>query len=167
MMFVPDLKSQIYVEAKQCVRWLAAVEVSLHRKKFPGFATDLQPNKLSLLILSESKCHWDSVAVQHLCFCSLYFFFLSVCVRLQSKFCKLWSKSSLFLTLQHLCRVDSCLLKRLSDCFPASEERSSTITYNFFFFFPPLRPSAIQPDVDSGGVSSRCIAPPLCHPGKA
>lgn len=101
MMFVLDLKSQMNVEEKQCNVWLTVVEVSLHRKKFPGFTTDLQPNKLSLFILSESKYQWDSVAVQHLCFCSLYFtllylLFLSVCVRLQSKFCELWSKSSTF-----------------------------------------------------------------------
>lgn len=96
-MFVLDLKSQMNVEEKQCNGWLTVVEVGLHREKFPGFTTDLQPNKLSLFILSESKYHWDSVRLpSNICAFVPFTFFFSVCVRLQSKFCELWSKSCIF-----------------------------------------------------------------------
>lgn len=96
MMFVLDLKSQMNVEEKQCNGWLTVVEVGLDREKFPGFTTDLQPNKLSLFILSESKYHWDSVRLPSNICAFVPFTFFSVCLRLQSKFCELWSKSSIF-----------------------------------------------------------------------
>lgn len=105
-----------------------------------------KPDKLPLFILSKSKCHWASVAVQHLCFCSLHF--VRVCLRLPSKFCQLWRKSSIFhllASVQH--RQLSLKEPFLTDSQPVTSAAAESHPPQFF------RPSVIHPDVDAGAWS--------------
>lgn len=116
-----------------------------------------KPDKLPLFILSKSKCHWASVAVQHLCFCSLHF--VRVCLRLPSKFCQLWRKSSIFhllASVQH--RQLSLKEPFLTDSQPVTSAAAESHPPQFF------RPSVIHPDVNAGAWSR---AAATCRADKA